>query len=62
MDLPFGENAVRRVMCWRRKVPLGQRVLDGLAGFRAKGWVKMQSKVLDMVLFETRISNVAMIP
>ncbi len=45
-----------------KKRPRGQRVLDGLSGVRAKGWVKVQSRVSDMVPFEICISNAAMIP
>jgi hypothetical protein len=42
--------------------PRGQRVLDGLSGVRAKGWVEVQFKVSDTVPIEIRMSNAAMIP
>jgi hypothetical protein len=42
--------------------PRGQRVLDGLSGVRAKGWIELQSRMSDTVPFKIRMSNAAMIP
>jgi hypothetical protein len=62
MALPYGEIAVGQITGWRRSVPRGQRVLDGLSGKRAKGRVRLQSKVSNTVSVEISSANVALIP
>jgi hypothetical protein len=60
MALLFGENAAVRSCDGEEAVPRGQRVLSGLSGVRAKGWVSVQSKVTDTVSVEIAGLNVAL--
>jgi hypothetical protein len=56
MALPCGEIAVGQITGWRRSV------LDGLSGVRAKGWVRLQSKVSNTVSSGISGANIAVFP
>jgi hypothetical protein len=62
IDQPFGETPLGSSSAGEEAFPRGQRVLDGLSGVRAKGWIEVQSNVSDTDPFEIFMSNAAMIP
>jgi hypothetical protein len=45
-----------------KKLPRGQRLLNGLAGVRLRGRLKAPTKLSDLVSVEMSVSDVAMIP
>ena len=54
IDRPFGENAVRHIIGWKKKRSRGQRVL-GASGARAGGRVLAASGTFDTLSFENDI-------
>jgi len=62
MALPPAKPPLVRSWAGEEAILRGQRVLDGLSGVGAKGWVNMQRTVSGTVSFEMRMSSAAMIP
>jgi len=58
-----GTAVVRSKAGWSEKLPRGQRVLDGLAGVCAGGWLEASSRNSEeAVSMKMVVPNVALIP